>query len=120
MVIIFYETVIYYSTMITYSIASTDTSGTEAGHASGSSGKGHSLPIGSKSPDDEEFSVISDDEVQNSRLSSSPSSGSPTSNEVTETRATMDVLTLTSLSESPPTNAEVCIFCVTFYDHRMF
>ncbi|XP_068204459.1 FYVE and coiled-coil domain-containing protein 1 isoform X3 [Palaemon carinicauda] len=71
--------------------------------------KGRPLPIGSKLPDDEEFSVISDEELQSSRLSS-PSSGSPVSNEVvTETRATTDVLTLTSLAESPPTNAEVWV-----------
>lgn len=73
--------------------------------------KGRSVPIGSQLPDDEEFSVISDDELHNSRLSSSPSSGSsPASNEVvTETRATADILTPTSLSVSPPTNAEAWV-----------
>lgn len=72
--------------------------------------KGRPFPIGSKLPDDEEFSVISDEEVQSSRLSSSPSSGSPVSNEaITETRATTDILTPVSLAESPPTNAEAWV-----------
>ncbi|XP_045622041.2 FYVE and coiled-coil domain-containing protein 1 isoform X2 [Procambarus clarkii] len=83
-------------------------SGTLATDTSRSS---HPLPIGSQDPDDDEFAMIDDDEVQNSRLSSSPSSGSPASSSdvITETRATKEILTPDSLSSSPPTNAEAWV-----------
>lgn len=69
------------------------------------------LPITTRQPNDDDFAVISDDEVQSSRLSSSPSSGSPPSNpEVPETRATADILTFSALASQPPTDFEVCAF----------
>ncbi|KAK7069603.1 hypothetical protein SK128_026901 [Halocaridina rubra] len=72
--------------------------------------KGHPLPVGSQVPDDEEFSVISDDELQSSRLSSSPSNGSTGSNEtIVETRAIGDILSPAALSASPLINAEVWV-----------
>ncbi|KAK8727199.1 hypothetical protein OTU49_009746 [Cherax quadricarinatus] len=82
--------------------------GTSVASATGSS---HPLPIGSRDPDDDEYAVISDDEIHTSQLSSSSSSGSPSSSNdmITETRATKDILTPESLSTSPPTNAEVWV-----------
>lgn len=82
--------------------------GTSVASATGSS---HPLPIGSRDPDDDEYAVISDDEIHTSQLSSSSSSGSPSSSNdmITETRATKDILTPESLSASPPTNAEVWV-----------
>ncbi|XP_045126073.1 FYVE and coiled-coil domain-containing protein 1-like isoform X3 [Portunus trituberculatus] len=70
-----------------------------------------SLPITNRQPNDDDFAVISDDEVQSSRLSSSPSSGSPPSNPevVPETRATADILTFSSLSSQPPTDFEAWV-----------
>lgn len=67
------------------------------------------LPIASREPNDDDFAVISDDEVQSSRLSSTPSSGSPPSNPeiVPETRATADIITTSVLSSHPPTDFEV-------------
>ncbi|KAG0715652.1 FYVE and coiled-coil domain-containing protein 1 [Chionoecetes opilio] len=73
------------------------------------SGYGRPLPI--KQSDDDDYAVISDDEVQSSRLSSSPSSGSASNPDVVlETRATADILTFSSLSSQPPTDFE----CVSF------
>lgn len=70
------------------------------------------LPITSRQPDDDDYAVISDDEVQSSRLSSTPSSGSPPSNPemVPETRATADIITTSTLSSQPPTDFEVSAF----------
>ncbi|XP_042207781.1 FYVE and coiled-coil domain-containing protein 1-like isoform X2 [Homarus americanus] len=83
-------------------------SGTEVTQTTGLS---HPLPIGSQEPDDDDYAIISDDELQSSKLSSSPSSGSPpsASDVITETRATKEILTPDSLCESPPTNAEVWV-----------
>ncbi|XP_071533929.1 uncharacterized protein [Panulirus ornatus] len=79
----------------------------------------HPLPTDSQQTDCDEYAVISDDEVQSSRLSSSPSSGSPPSNSdvITETRATEDILTIDTLSTSPPTNAENVSFAVLHQPH---
>uniref|UniRef100_A0A0N7ZB20 FYVE-type domain-containing protein n=1 Tax=Scylla olivacea TaxID=85551 RepID=A0A0N7ZB20_SCYOL len=75
------------------------------------SSSARSLPITNRQPNDDDYAVISDDEVQSSRLSSSPSSGSPPSNPevVPETRATADILTFSSLSSQPPTDFEAWV-----------
>lgn len=83
------------------------------------SSSARSLPITNRQPNDDDYAVISDDEVQSSRLSSSPSSGSPPSNPevVPETRATADILTFSSLSSQPPTDFEVCVLFVCIINY---
>ncbi|KAK3882390.1 hypothetical protein Pcinc_013228 [Petrolisthes cinctipes] len=69
------------------------------------------LPIANILPNDEDYAMISDEELQTSRMSSSPSSESPLSNngDTTETRATLDIISFASLNTNPPTDAEVWV-----------
>lgn len=88
-----------------------DESSEQSATGAQASSSGRSLPITNRQPNDDDYAVISDDEVQSSRLSSSPSSGSPPSNPevVPETRATADILTFSSLSSQPPTDFEAWV-----------